>query len=88
MVLIFYILNFSRKYYVSLPILIIIGLIFPFILGGIIYLNKRKNRLKNLNFLYSYGFVYYAFEDDCMLWEFIIIGRKLILLMLTVIFAE
>ena len=37
---------------------------------------------------YQYGFLYYAFKKHYFFWEIIIIARKIILTLLTVMFAE
>ena len=67
------------KYFLVLPILIFMGLIFPmFILYQIIQ-KKKKDILKDKKNLFVYGFFFFYYKKRRSFWEFIFSTTKLII---------
>ena len=73
---------------VSVPILIIIGVGFPlFLMIHLIYL-KRTNKLYNSKYKFMYGYIFFAYKERFCYWDIIILMKKIILSIITIVFAK
>lgn len=62
-----------------MPYLVIVGVGFPLmILFNLVYLYRKKG-LFNKDSIIKYGFFYLSYENEYFYWDFVILGRKIVL---------
>jgi hypothetical protein len=69
-----------------LPLLIIIGLLFPLLIIRIIVKLRRRGELKERIYLFRYGFFYFGYKRQYFYWEFVGLLRKIVLIAFNIFF--
>lgn len=68
----------------GVPIIVLVGIVFPLTLIIILYRIKKTSKITTKNNIYIFAYCYYSFKENYFFWDIFVLIRKLII----VFFAE